>query len=268
MVLADGLSGGRGIAVDVDHVYWTDQDDGSVHRILKGGGDGAMLASDQDDPYDIVVSDGQVYWTNFASNGAIMTVPVGGGAPATLQEDFYPRCLAVGGGQLYWGTFIDASGHLMRMPAMGGAGFIVPPPKEALGSVYATPPGGGPFSPFDLTQLATDVAQPWGIAKQGDTVLWTDGTSDSGAYPLSVLSVAISDGSIQSLASGQTSPWGIAADEQYVYWTDHDAVRAIPLGGGEIIELAEEQDQARSIVVDEQWVFWVTRARVLQRPKP
>lgn len=302
IVLASGLTGGRGIALDVDHVYWTDQGNGSVHRILKGGGDGGMIALDQDQPYGISVSDGQVYWTNFSADGGVFRVPITGGAPTLLHEDAHPRSIVVSGDQIYWGTFDQDDGRLMRMPVArdeaatvlvslsggiadlvvdgdqvfftahtlsGGGSFIEPPPSDPPeGSVFATPPGGGPFDPFDILQLASDLAEPWGIAKQGDTLVWVDGMGDTSSHARSVLSMASAGGPIQTLADGQTAPWGVAVDEQYVYWTDHEEVWAVPLTGGEEILLAELQNQARSIVVDAQWVFWITRDRVLQRPKP
>ena len=299
IVLADGLMSGRGIAVDVDHVYWTDQEAGTVHRILKGGGDGGTLAADQDDPYDIAVSDGQVYWTNFNyPDGGVFSVPVTGGAPTLLSEEEYPRSIAVQGDQIYWGTFEETDGRVMSMtvgqaepPTLmasvdggvsdlvvdgdqvfftahalsSGVSFIVDPTEPAEGSVFVTSVGA---DPFNVAQLATDLAAPWGIAKQGDRIVWVDGMGDSDSQPRSVLSVPAAGGALDVLASGQTAPWGVAVDEQYAYWTDHDEVWAVPLDGGNPILLAEQQNRARSIVVDDQWVFWVTRERVLQRAKP
>ncbi|MCA9706219.1 MAG: hypothetical protein KDK70_10250 [Myxococcales bacterium] len=299
MVLADGLTGGRGLALDLDYVYFTDQDQGLVHRVHKGGGDGAVLAMDQQQPYGIVVGGDQVYWANFVVGGGVYTAPVAGGPATLVESDEYPRHLDISGDQLYWGTFEEGHGRVMhRALGQGGSAtaiadllggvadlvaegeqvfftahttetggtFIVPPPKGApLGSVFTASVGDDPFS-YDA--LVSDVAEPWGIAKQGDTLVWVDGMGVPADQPRTVLSVSIGGGPTQELASNQTAPWGIATDEQYVYWTDHDAVRAVPLGGGDELVLAELQNQARSIAVDDQWVYWITRNRVLQRPKP
>lgn len=299
IVLANGLVSGRGIAVDVDHVYWTDQGAGTVHRILKGGGEGGVLAAGQDDPYGIAVSEGLVYWTNFDyADGGVLSVPATGGEPTLLSEDEYPRSIVVHGDQVYWGTFDDYEGRVMRVPvgpgqdpvtlavveggvadlavdgdqvfftahtAAGGGGFIENPDEPAEGSVFVTSPG---TDPFNATLLAPDLAAPWGIALWEDRVVWVDGTGDGDSLPRSVLSMPRAGGEIQTHASGQTAPWDVRVDEQYAYWTDDDQVWAVPLEGGDPIMLAEQQDRARSIVVDEQWVFWVTRDRLLQRPKP
>ena len=298
IVLADGLMSGRGIAVDVDHVYWTDQEAGTVHRILKGGGDGGMIAAAQNDPYGIAVADGQVYWTNFHYDGGVFSVPVTGGAPTMLSEEEYPRSIVVQDGQIYWGTFQEFDGRLVRMPVAqdepptllefidggiadlvvdgdqmfftahtfsNGMAFIMDPNGPILGSVFSMALGGGSPS---ATELVANLAEPWGIARSGDRVVWVNGMEPDADQPRSVLSMPSAGGPVEVHANGQTAPWDVAVDEQYVYWTDYDEVWAVSLEGGEPILLAELQNRARSIVVDDQWVFWVTRERVLQRAKP
>lgn len=301
MVLAVGLEEGRGIAVDLDYVYFTDQSRGTVERVHKGGGEGSVLIAEQDAPYGVAVSDQHVYWSNFYASGAVQRAPLAGG-PATLVDTAsYPRTVAVAGDSIYWGTFTDSSGSIMRAPVAlgeiptevayvpggvadfvvqgdrvfftahttsGGGAFIDPPPKGSpLGSVFATPPG-GPVDPFDLEQIAFNQAEPWGIALAGDTLLWINGMGDASDDARSVIAMPSAGGPTQTLASGQSNPWDIAVDDEYAYWTDFTEVKAVPLAGGEVIVLAELQNTARSIVVDDQWVYWITRERVLQRPKP
>jgi hypothetical protein len=301
MVLAVGLEDGRGIAVDLDYVYFTDQGRGTVERVHKGGGDGGVLVSDQDAPYGIAVSSEHVYWSTFVASGAVQRAPLEGGAADLVASSSYPRTVAVVGDQIYWGTFSDDAGTVMRVPvaldeeplemasllggvadlvvgaervfftahtASGGVAFLEPPPIDApIGGVYATPPG-PPFDSFDVEALVAPVAEPWGIALQGDSVVWIDGNGVAADDPFSVLTVPTTGAPAQTLASGQTSPWDVTVDDQYAYWTDFTEVKAVPLAGGEEIVLAELQNNARSIVVDDQWVFWITRDRVLQRPKP
>jgi hypothetical protein len=297
MVLALGLEDGRGIAVDLDTVYFSDQARGTIERIDKGGGNGAVLASDQDTPYGVAVSSEHVYWTNFTDDGAVMRVPIEGGAATLVADDDHPRTVAVAGDQIYWGTFEADSGTVMRMPVAldeppftmaqllggvadlvvyedrvfftahtetDGAVFLEPPPDASpIGSIFGTG-----VDPFDPEQLTTGLAEPWGIALQAGTLLWIDGAGMVDNDPRSVLSMLATGGARQVLAPSQTNPWDIAADSEHVYWTDLSEVKALPLAGGEPIVLAELQNNARSIVVDDQWVFWITRDRVLQRPKP
>lgn len=297
IVLAAGLEDGRGIAVDLDAVYFSDQGRGTIERVDKGGGNGGVLASDQDAPYGVAVSGEHVYWTNFVDDGAVMRVPVEGGAATLVADATRPRTVAVVGDQIYWGTFQPDAGTVMRVPValdaapiamaqvLGGVAdlvvdgdrvfftahaevegvvFLEPPEASPIGSVLGT----NAAEPLDPEVLAAGVAEPWGIAQQGDTLVWIDGMGMARNDPRSVLSIATTGGTRQVLASSQTNPWDVAVDDAYVYWTDLGEVKAMPLGGGEPIVLAEQQSNARSIVVDAQWVFWITRERVLQRPKP
>lgn len=301
IVLADGLLGGRSIAVDTDFVYFTDQSAGVVARVHKGGGSGATLVEEQDQPYGIAVGGGHVYWTNFAG-GEVMRVEASGGTPAQVHSIARPRSVAVSGDYVYWATFDSGSGEVFRRPTSlvtpaesigydsGGiadisvdgdtlyftshdnsdpANFIEDPPEgPPEGSVQALRPTGDPVEPFLQEVVASDQAEPWGIAHSGTSLVWANGDGTGSFLPHNVVTApSAGDGAATSLASAQSAPWGVAADEQHAYFTDNDQVKAVPLAGGEVIVLAEQQNQARGIVVDEQWVFWVTADRVLQRPK-
>lgn len=299
IVLVDGLMGGRGIDVDTDYVYVTDQAAGVVSRILKGGGEGGPIAEGQDEPYEIAVGDGYAYWTNFSAGGGVMRVPVAGGMVEVVEPVSNSRGIAFSGGYVYWSTFSTDSGQILRRSAglgapvdvlayqsggipdlvvdgdtvyftshsnSDGTAFIEPPPMgPPEGRVLVATPTGDPFDP---TALVVDQAEPWGIARSGGLVVWANGDGDGAFSPNRVQSKPTAGGPVSALAVNQLDPWGVAADEQHAYFTDNDEVKAVPLAGGEVIVLAEQQNQARGIVVDDQWVFWVTRDRVLQRAKP
>ncbi|MCH9683693.1 MAG: hypothetical protein K0V04_19825 [Deltaproteobacteria bacterium] len=302
MVLADGLMSGRGITTDLQFVYFTDQERGTVERVQKGGGEGLVIAMDQAQPYDVAVADEHVFWTTFVGTGSVQRVVLPDGPPITIASDLYPRAIQTSGGFVYWTTFDDLEGRVRRMPADGVGqtpetlvsvdggvpslfvegplvyftahvtpdvgSFIEPPRRLPLGGVYAAS-SAAPTAFADLTELSTFEAQPWGVASSGNFVFWANGVGDPANLPDRLRSTA-ADGTAQpsTLAPGQTAPWGVAVDAQYVYWTDHTEVKAIPHAGGDVIVLAEMQNIARSITVDDQFVYWITRERVLQRPKP
>lgn len=299
-VLVDALVGGRGIAVDESYVYFTDQSQGTVHRIMKGGGDGGVIVDGQDSPYDITVDATHVYWTNFAADGAVMRAPKDGGRAEVIAMVTRPRPVAVDATHVYWGSFETGDGQVQRRdlelaepPELladlfggvselvlgdgrvywtchsqdAGGSFIPDPNEEGIGAVFLAVLD-GTADPFASTLHAGDQAQPWGIARTPDgQLLWANGDGASPNFPNSIMS--LSEGSQASVVyEDSAAPWGVAADETHVYWTDNERVFALPLEGEDAVQLAELQNGARSITVDEDDVFWVTRERVLQRPKP
>jgi hypothetical protein len=68
--LASGNQAQR-IATDGTNVYWTSKD-GDVSKVPVGGGAVVVLASGQDQPWDIAIDAHCVYWTN--RGGTVMTI--------------------------------------------------------------------------------------------------------------------------------------------------------------------------------------------------
>lgn len=296
IVLADGLVGGRGLFVDAEWVYFTDQDGGTVERVPVGGGPRELLQAGQDQPYGVAATSEQLYFTTFVEGGSVWRAMLPDAFPMALSADDFPRMLQIVGDHVYWCTFDDVEGRVRRVPAMGigmppetlasvGSGVAdlevvgplvyftahEPPAMKGLapeGNVYVVP-SDAPTEPGMETLLAIEQAVPWGMAVAADTVFWVNGDGQGNDQPLRVMSVP-TDGmqSPTELAQEQTSPWGVAADETYVYWTDYTEVKALPHAGGEPLLLADQQNIGRSIVVDDEQVYWITRTRVLQRPKP
>lgn len=304
-VLVDGLEGGRGLALDATHAYYTDQNRGTVERVALAGGAPEVLATDQITPYDVAVDGAHVYWTNFSAAGGVYRMAKGGGAIDVLDDySSLPRSLVVDATHVYWTTFASGGGGVWRRdlalaatseqivfaisgvadlvidasrvyatshdpaPNGGGVGFIQEPPQEpAVGVVVSVPLAGDPD--FDATTiLASGIAQPWGLAKAGDALFWANGDGAGSNDANAVMSVDIDAGPAVVLASGQNAPWGVAADDAAIYWTDSTEVRAMPQAGGEPIVLATMQANARSIAVGADAVVWITTVRVLSRPKP
>ena len=290
IVLAWGLEDGRGVAVDTDHVYWTDQQAGTISRILKGGGNGTVIADGQSTPYAVAVDDTHVYWTNFTDAGAVMRVAKDGGSVELVEETVRPRAVAVDGAHVYWSTFEPDRGELWRRAkqlneapfrlqwfsrgipdiAVGSThvyltthtttegAFIEPPTPQ--GSVRAVAIDDGADA-----ILVGNVAQPWGIALADGRLFWINGAGE--IQPRRVTAVDTTGADVQVLASGQTDPWGITANATHVYWTDFTEVKALPREGGSTTVLADQQNGARTITHDDDSVYWITRERVLQHPK-
>ncbi|HWB78613.1 MAG TPA: hypothetical protein VG755_26795 [Nannocystaceae bacterium] len=304
IVLATGLQGGRGIAVDPTYVYFTDQTAGTLSRVPKGGGAVELLAPQLQSPYDVGIGGAWVYWTEFVANGRVVRMPSGGGSMEVFDDAAdHPRALAVGGTAVYWTTFGSNTGGAWRGalsggapvqllsgvagmadivadndyvyvtshdpdPMNGGGTFIEPPPPEgpAVGAIVQVPEGGDPGG-SNTTILAADLAEPWGIAMSGSALFWADGDGSSSDQPNSILSMQPVGSPTTPIAAAQTAPWGVATDMTSVYWTDSTEVKMAPHGGGAPVVLATLQNNARSIAVDETSVYWITTERVLQRPK-
>lgn len=300
IVLVDNLESGRGIAVDGMYVYFTDQARGTVERVMKGGGDGALLADGQDTPYDIDVDDTHVYWTNNAEVGAVMRVAKDGGAPEAVANVILPRAIEVVDGTVYWSTFEEGDATVSYRPTsleqeasvlaymyrgvadlaigpvdayftshseLGGPGFIVDPSDPPIGGVFSIARDGS-SDPFVPQLLDGGNAEPWGIAFEGGDLFWANGSGRAQYDPDQVRMLEGAAGTSTTLAGDQSAPWGITADATHVYWTDSTEVKAIPRQGGAPIVLATQQNVARYITVDDTHVFWITRNRVLQLAKP
>lgn len=300
IVLVDELVSGRGLAVDETYVYFTDESQGTISRIMKNGGDGGVIVEGQDAPYGVAVGAEHVYWTNLANSGAVMRAPKEGGRAELVATATRPRTVVVDETHVYWGTFEADDGGVYRRvvgldgPAeqlanmLGGisalvlgdgqlywtahaelaGGFITDPTDLPIGGVFSAPLD-GTADPFDPTVLADNQAQPWGIARTpSGQLLWANGDGEAAGYLPDTIMTLSAGGPPAALDSDSTAPWGIAADASFAFWTDNERVMAFPLDGETAIQLAEQQNGARSIAVDEDDVFWITRTRVLQRAKP
>ncbi|MBL4686713.1 MAG: hypothetical protein JKY37_19100 [Nannocystaceae bacterium] len=300
LVLATGLQSGRGIAVNDTHVFWSDEGAGTIHRIAKGGGGGMIIVRDAGTPYELALDDQHLYWTSNADDGAVLRVPVGGGETELVASAINPRTVDVAGGSVYWGGYDGVSGELYRAPVdplgpaenigsfLGGGisdlvatetnvfasthtelddvAFIVPPPNgPPVGSVFMLDPDN--IDPEQMP-LVTGMAQPWGLALSGDTLVWANGDGVAMHAPNSIQSAEIGSAAAVQLAGDQAAPWGIAADAEFVYWTDSNTVNAVRIAGGTPEVLATQQNAARYITVDDAFVYWVTADQVMQRPKP
>jgi sugar lactone lactonase YvrE len=72
--LAADQAGPQGVAVDGDHVYWANNEAGTICRVPKAGGEIVVIATGQSRPVKVAVDDEGVYWTN-STDDTVMKLP-------------------------------------------------------------------------------------------------------------------------------------------------------------------------------------------------
>ena len=97
LVLADELTGGRGLNLHGEYVYFTDQAAGTVSRVHRDGGEVELLHELQAEPYDVVANDEQVFWTTYIGGGSVWRANLPSGPPIPLSADEFPRMLQLQG---------------------------------------------------------------------------------------------------------------------------------------------------------------------------
>ncbi len=174
--LVAGQQDPRGLALDDDHVYWTDVGDDAVRRVSKEGGAVQDLATKQQGPRNVFVQGDHVYWTNSASgtvleDGTVNRVLREGGALQILAADqVAPWGVYVDDEHVYWTSYVD-NGQVLRMPKDGGTikpelvahGFVNP--RDITGdvtSIYWNAVGpqnsNGEFNAGSVFQLRKDLS--------------------------------------------------------------------------------------------------------------
>ncbi len=176
------------VAVDGQHVYWTNPLGGTIGRAnLDGAGASEFFITGAGEPLGLAVDGQHVYWTSNAGN-TIGRANLDGSSPDNnfiTTPGSNPNSVAVDGQHVYWTT----SGSIGRANLNGS-------------------------SP-DQTYIDLSGAAPNGVAVDGRHIYWT-------SYP-GVIGRANLDGSDVEpsfILAGDVNPFGVAVDGQYIYWAN------------------------------------------------
>jgi hypothetical protein len=270
------------LALDADHVYWTDLDSYAQHSTIqrapkKGGELPTMLAWNQDTPIAIAVDSTSLYWTTNGDLSAIVKMPLGGGAVTTLTQNVWGQIasIALDATNVYWAAYA-ANGDVVATPLAGGSSSIYAAARYGAsfgvvdssyaywseeGGVMRVPIGGGTIERLAVVSHAT------ALAIDAENLYWLDpGTSSHGYTDGAIVQMSLSTLQATTLLSNLANVSSLAVDNAYVYWTyygtdavnDVDgAVYRMPIGGGNVTKLASNQQYCYGLVMDATHLYWI-----------
>lgn len=225
-MLADGLGGPMGLALNGGLLYFADYDEEGVPgRVpVEGGAVEPLLAWPGAYPSrDVTVSETNIYWTTEPDDLWHVQDDLVG-AYLLFTANALPTAVVSDTERVYWLTTLDGSVK-----------------SSAHGSLVED-------------TLATGQNIPSALAVDDSYVFWAN-YGDGAIYRTDKSTGA---GTLL-LASGPAGPRGIAIDDLYVYWTNFDVgtVSRVPKAGGPSEVLCSGQGAPYGIAVDGAAVYWV-----------
>ena len=192
--LVSGQNGPIGVAVDASHLYWTNQNDGSIWAANRDGTSPHAISNAGLAGWDIAVGGDHLYWT-VLGRGAIWEANLDGSDPhAIVTGQAAPVGIAVNSGNIYWSTTGDNS---------AGAGAIW----------QANLDGSSPHA------IVTGQFEPFGVAVNSGNLFWA-AAHGSATGAGEIWQASLDGSSPHAIVTGQDAPFGVAADGSHVYWTN------------------------------------------------
>ena len=179
-----GGSDSEGIAVDGNHLYWTNSDNTIGEANLDGGAVNQSFVS-ASFPQGVAVDTQHIYWTS--GNGTIGEANLDGAAvtPDFINGADDPFGIAVDSQHIYWANLTSGTIAEANLDGTGvNESFI------------------------------TGASDPLGVAVNGQHIYWTNGNGTIGEANLDGTGVN------QSFITGADSPQGVAVAGQQIYWTN------------------------------------------------
>jgi hypothetical protein len=246
-VLASGQSQPLSIAVDGQHVFWTNASSsdgtGSVMRADLDGADVVALASGRNRPFGIALDDTDVYWSEQGTMAASFTDGVlyrlgkGGSCtrapcpPPIIGGQAAPAGIAVDEASIYFARAGD--GTVWRWGKDGSTGAL----------------------------LSSSESSPLFVAVGAAGLFWTDEGTSAASFADGLVRKAIFDAGAVSIAASQSLTYGIALDATDVYWTDlyGGTVNRAPQAGGPATPIVSGSSRPVAVAVGGGWVYFAVQ---------
>lgn len=190
-----------------------------------------VLASGQNQPWGLFVTEDAVWWTN---KGRAKDA----GEVARVMKSGGPHALIASGLDAPYGIAIVDGWLAVGMSRATSGGYLV----KRLGQAASVP-----------STVALAGHEPWSVTIHSGSLLFTD----LSARAIEQVEL-VKGGAPTVLAKTAGRPVGLALDDTHAYFTDSEpgVVAKVPLAGGAVVELVKGGDKTTGIAVDATHVYW------------
>jgi hypothetical protein len=226
-----------------------------------------VLVSGQDNPHDLIVSNGHLYWTNYSEalgHGSIATANIDGSEFRVVAVATHGNRIAFDGTTIFWSDFVspDTTNSIIgSAPIDGGPGiqlqqFAIAPMGLAVDDqfLYTTSlfgfSGVGTVGVLDkitgiqVATIASGLDNPVSVAATSQGIVWTSiGVTPSSGQ----VGVGTIEAGVITIAPSLPAPWGITTTPSLIYVTTLNALDASTAGG---VVAVTYTDAATSAVSD------------------